>query len=1205
VVPPRGEPWFSPILEGKSTEKRGFYFGPGGWSSMGPLSRNRKKQVFMKAPGHAIADLLRTLEGSPEKTHCTGLSGSEKAYLLYRLQRQLQGPLLVVCAEAKEAQSMERDLRFFSKNGDRHILAFPSYDILPYKPLSYHAETSSRRIGVLYRLMTASEPYTVITTVSGLIQKVIPKEALSRYCEYIIAGEEMERDDLIKKLMAGGYQETALVEEPGDYAVRGGLIDVFPPLCIDPIRIEFFGDMVESIRSFSAKDQLSRGSLSELAILPARETVLEAGDIDKIIERIHTQGHDLEMPGLRIEDMSERIKHQEQFPGISGLLSLVFPSPGTLFDYVVANLLPVLVDPVALETSALAMEDMATKNYLAAVDEGHICVKPENLYIRWSEAEAALNDKKPLSLKPFPVEDGTSPAYRFVVENNHLVTQQLRARHDPEALLRPLAEWIGHAQDGGLAVRLICRTVKQAKSLNEFLRPYGIGLQQLDAFPDQMVAQEGPGICIGELSSGFVWDQENLAVITEDEIFGPKQWLPKPLKKVPKTERLAFEALKSGDFIVHVDHGVGQYEGLVKLEVGQQTNDFLLLQYKDGDKLYVPVDRMNCVQKYVGVEGIAPSLDKMGGKSWGRVKERVKKSIRKMAGELLKLYAWRKVQEGWAFSASDQHFREFEAAFEYTETPDQNRAVQDVMADMEAGVPMDRLICGDVGYGKTEIAVRAAFRAVWDNKQVAFLVPTTVLAEQHFQTFKNRFEPYPVEIATLSRFRSGKEQRNAVEKLKAGQIDVVIGTHRLLQKDVAFRDLGLVIIDEEQRFGVAHKEKLKKLRRTVDVLALTATPIPRTLHMSLMGIRDLSVISTPPEYRYPIKTYISVFDERVVAEAIHRELQRGGQVFFVHNNIRTISSMARRIEELVPGVRIGVAHGRLDDDALENAMLEFVNRQIEVLVCTTIIESGLDFPSANTILINRADKFGLAQIYQLRGRVGRADEQAYAYLFIPHEGALTRDAQKRLKVLMEHSDLGSGFQIAMSDLQIRGGGTILGPVQSGQIASVGHEMYLQLMERTVKELKGEPVESEIEPEITANLSAYIPEGYVAHIDQRMTIYRRLSSIADQSALTDIRKELVDRYGPLPDEVEALLEKITLKILCKKLGIARMELGDRDMALTFSEKTPIPPERIAHLVQKDPQRFRMTPDCVLRARVGFAGSGSPTEFSKKVLQELAS
>ena len=568
---------------------------------------------------------------------------------------------------------------------------------------------------------------------------------------------------------------------------------------------------------------------------------------------------------------------------------------------------------------------------------------------------------------------------------------------------------------------------------------------------------------------------------------------------------------------MHTDHGIGRYGGLVKLKLNGTTNDFLLIAYRGDDKLYLPVDRMNMVQKYLGVDGVAPVLDKMGGKSWARVKARVKKSAEKMAGELLKLYAARKVSKGVAFNLFEDELREFETGFTFEETADQQKAINDVLNDMSHPVPMDRLVCGDVGYGKTEVALRASFMAVYNGKQVAVLVPTTVLAEQHFATFSERFGPFPVRVACLSRFRSAREQRDIVRDLKAGKIDVVIGTHRLLSKDVAFKDLGLLVLDEEQRFGVKHKEKLKALRRNVDVLTLTATPIPRTLHMSLMGTRDISIISTPPEYRQAIITYISEFDDAVVTEAIRKELQRKGQIFFIHNNIASIDKIAKKIKVLVPEIRLDVAHGRLSEDELEGIMLRFFSREIDMLVCTTIVESGLDIPAANTILVNRADKFGLAQMYQLRGRVGRSEDQAYAYLFIPHESLLGKDAQKRLKVLMEHSDLGAGFQIAMSDLQIRGGGTILGASQSGHIAAVGYEMFLELMEHAVAEMKGEPVQEALSPEINLQLSAFIPESYIPDIDQRLSAYRRLSRVTEVAEISDFKAELIDRYGPVPEE----------------------------------------------------------------------------------------
>jgi transcription-repair coupling factor (superfamily II helicase) len=1033
---------------------------------------------------------------------------------------------------------------------------------------------------------------------------VIPRHALSRHAEYVVSGEELDRETLVRRLIQGGYQETALVEDPGDFAIRGGLVDVFPPLYVDPIRIELFGDTVESIRSFSPADQRSLHTMTEATILPAAESVLDPAETDQIAERIRKHGEALEMAGLRIEENVERITRLEQFPGIGGFIPLIYNTLDTLFDYMPKQALPVLIEPGTMDTVAFDIEEAVTKSYLAARNDGRLCVEPEALYLQWSGVMSIFDRDTHLLFREIPVVGTGAVSCNLTVEKNDLVTQQLKVRGQSKALLKPLVDWINRARENDLSAYFLCRTMKQAQRIEELLVPYNVQLRFLDSFPADDHVTRVPSICLGELTSGFIWAREGLAIITEDEVFGSKHRLPKLAKKETTTRWLTFEDLKTGELVVHTDHGIGAYNGLVKLEVGEITNDFMVIEYKDHDRLYVPVDRMNCVQKYVGVDGIIPPLDKMGGKSWGRVKERIKKSIRKMAGELLKLYALRKVQKGLSFSSPDRYFEEFEAAFEYSETRDQSQAIREVLADMESSVPMDRLVCGDVGYGKTEIALRATFRAVWDHKQVAFLVPTTVLAEQHFQTFKKRFAPYPVEIETLSRFRSPSQQRTIVQRLKEGKVDIIIGTHRLLQKDIGFKDLGLVIIDEEQRFGVAHKERLKQLRRLVDVLALTATPIPRTLHMSLMGIRDLSVISTPPEYRYAIKTYISPFDDTVVAEAIHSELQRDGQVFFVHNNIQTIWGMARHLENLVPGVRIGVAHGRLSDEDLETAMLAFLHREIDILVCTSIIESGLDFPSANTILINRADKFGLAQIYQLRGRVGRADEQAYAYLFIPHEGALTRDAKKRLKVLMEHSDLGAGFEIAMSDLQIRGGGTILGPTQSGQIASVGYEMYLKLMERTMRELKGEPVETEMEPEIKVNQSAYIPESYVSGIDQRLVSYKRLAKMTEPSEVVQFSEELRDRFGPLPEAAKILIDKIMLKVMCKELGIERLDLVDQRLVLSFAEDCRVSPKKITDLIQGDPKRFRLTPDNVLDISMLSGSSANPLEATKKVLQDLA-
>ena len=738
------------------------------------------------------------------------------------------------------------------------------------------------------------------------------------------------------------------------------------------------------------------------------------------------------------------------------------------------------------------------------------------------------------------------------------------------------------------------------------MEPYGI-FARLTESPIEKIKYKNSGIyiCQGNLSTGFVWYDESLAVITDTEIFGSKQRRRRVKKKTGeiKTALLDFGELNLDDLVVHIEHGIGVYKGLEKLTFEGIINDYLLLIYKDDDKLFLPVDRLDMVQKYMGVDGYTPVVDKMGGKSWQRIREKAKKSVEKIAGELLALYASRKVIKGYAYAPPDNYYQDFEASFPYEETSDQLKAIDDVLCDMEDESPMDRLICGDVGYGKTEIALRAAFKAVNDGKQVVILVPTTLLAEQHYTTFCQRFERYPVNIDCLSRFRTKKQQQEIVGRLKEGITDIVIGTHRLVQKDIKFKDLGLAVIDEEQRFGVKHKEKLKKMRKNLDVLSMTATPIPRTLHMSLLGVRDISIIQTPPEQRQAIISYISEFDPAIVVEAIQKEMERNGQIFFIHNNINTIWNITKYLKELVPDVRLAVAHGRLSEDELEKAMFQFLNKEIDMLVCTTIVESGLDIPNANTIIVNRAERFGLAQIYQLRGRVGRSNEQAYAYLFISREAALTRNAEKRLRVLMEHTGLGSGFQIAMNDLKIRGGGAALGVSQSGHIAAVGYDMFLQLMEDSIASLKGEKVVEKLEPEINVPMSVFIPESYISDIDQRLMTYRRLSKMKELREVSDFKEELIDRFGKLPAEAGNLLLKIMLKILSIKAGVKKLDLNEQMLFLWFSELHQKHPFALLEMVDKNPKQFNFMPDNGLKVRLISNGFGGIISQTKNILMEI--
>ncbi|MBW2182032.1 MAG: transcription-repair coupling factor, partial [Deltaproteobacteria bacterium] len=778
-------------------------------------------------------------------------------------------------------------------------------------------------------------------------------------------------------------------------------IDVYSPLYEDPLRVEFFGNTIESLRFFSAVNQRKTNSVSEVVILPAREAIVKKEEIAQIVSNIRKCASEIGLGRTKTRDIVDRIQHEGAFLGGESLISLIFDKLDTFFDYVPGNAHIVQIEPGELAEAAEGLQEQALKNFKDALEQGHLCVEPEKMYLQWDEAEKMLARRKSLSLKTLSVFKEEDPVYPSVrcsmsVEDNVAIGLELRKKQDTENLLLPLSEWLSDKVQSGYTIALVCHSKSHAERFDSLLKPYGVRLKFVDKFKDVKPAKDFINIVLGRVSSGFVWHDESLAIITEDEIFGTRHPRIKTPKHKVQTKLLEFADLKKKDLVVHVDHGIGQYQGLVKLKLNGATNDFLQISYKDNDKLYLPVDRMGLVQKYMGVDGITPVLDKMGGKTWERVKDRVKRSAEKIAGELLKLYAARKIKEGFSFKEIDNVYEDFEVGFSYEETQDQLQAINDTLNDMNESIPMDRLICGDVGYGKTEVALRASFLAVNNNKQVAVLVPTTVLAEQHFETFSSRFEQYPVQIACLNRFRSLSEQRKIVEGLKNGTVDIVIGTHRLVQKDIAFKDLGLLVLDEEQRFGVKHKEKLKRMKSSVDVLALTATPIPRTLHMSMMGIRDISIISTPPEHRRSIMTYISEYDDAIVSEAIRKELKRGGQIFYVHNKIHNIESMAKKLKSLVPEVELAVAHGRMNEDELEQVIFRFMNREIDLLVCTTIIESGLDIPSANTILVNRADKFGLAQIYQLRGRVGRAEEQAYAYLFIPQESHLTKDAQKRL-----------------------------------------------------------------------------------------------------------------------------------------------------------------------------------------------------------------
>ena len=1081
-----------------------------------------------------MENLVHLIGSGSGSVNCSGLAGSAGAHVVDRLVEGLENPIMVLTADLKAAEQVIQDLRFAAGARERKVVLFPPYHVLPYQTMAPNADSVADRIRILYDLATGARPDIVVAPVEAVLQKVMPASELADFAELVMAGEDLDRDQLVSKMIAGGYQRTTLVEEPGDFALRGGILDLFSPHYPDPVRIEFFGDQVESIRFFSASDQRKKGDVGEVVVLPAKEMLFPRHRADAIIGRIRHHLSELGYPVTKGRELVERIREEGVHPGMDGQLSLVYESSDTLLDYLPSRTTLVVNRPGGCKAAAERLFERLSMARAAAIEEKRLAVPVDDLFLGWEDVAASKFPK--VFLRDVALGQEENPLF-FDIQGNDTIRAELKSRTDAMQPLLPLVKWLDARKREGAMPVIVCSVKSQVERVVELLSGYKIDVRQETLLPDFKMAgpDRRPVVCEGRLSAGFVWKEMGLALITEDEIFGAKKRRKKVKKSSAKERFLSLEELHEGDVVVHGDHGLGRYEGMEKLRFNGVMSDFLLIGYRDGDRLYLPVDRMGMIQKYIGMDGVDAQLDKMGGKSWDKVKEKAKASVEMLAGELLKLYAARQVRKGHSFSPVDSLFRDFEAAFPYEETPDQLKAIDQVLADMQSAEPMDRLVCGDVGYGKTEVALRATFRAVSDSRQVAVLVPTTVLAEQHLRTFEERFANYPITVVALDRFRKPREQRAIVAGLADGSIDVVIGTHRLLQKDVAFKSLGLVVIDEEQRFGVRHKEKLKKFRETVDVLALSATPIPRTLHMSLMGIRDITVIATPPEERQAIRTYVSQYDETVIRDAVARELERDGQIFFVHNTIHSIEKVAGRLAQILPEIPIGVAHGRMKEEDLENEMLKFIKKETRILVCTTIIESGLDIPGANTMIVNRADRFGLSQLYQLRGRIGRGDAQAYAYLFVPEEERLSKDATRRLKVLLENSDLGSGFQIAMSDLQIRGGGAALGANQSGHIAAVGYDMFLQLMENAVSELKGQPVVEALEPEITFTLNAYIPEEYIPDIDQRLGVYRKLARALEPSDVSAIKDEMVDRYGPLPSEASSLLAKIRLRVYSVKAG----------------------------------------------------------------------
>ncbi|WP_305045197.1 transcription-repair coupling factor [Geoalkalibacter sp.] len=1148
---------------------------------------------------HATAHALsRQLQGGARHVEAHGLTGSAGAWLLAALLRESAQPLFILTADQKSAEQLAGDLAFYWGRPEQ-IWHFPQWEVSPFEPLSPHPEVEARRIATLLALLEG-RARAVVLPVRAAMQRLIPRPILAELSLRLIAEEEYERGALLARLAELGYQAVPLCEDRGTFSVRGDILDLFPPTREEPARVEFFGDFIERMRAYDAASQRTRDEdIAELSVLPARELVLAGRHWDTFARNFKERCDALDIPRPRREQMLETLREGLLPPGSHFLLPFNYPGLETFFDYAGEGRW-VLIDPAAVEQEAdlFAAETLTGASRAAAKAEPY--PPREALYLSAADLENQLRGRPRLdfcSLQLYRLEEDR-PRCCFQSFGNGDLRAALR---QDGAGLQPLVARLTEWDRLGWKVLLVCHQRGQAERLRDLLADHGLTLP-FDPGAGFAAARAGEArILLGELSAGLRLPEERLAVVTEEEVFGPRVRRRGRSEARARAMLSTLAELREGDFIVHADHGIGIYRGLRHLELNQIEGDFLHLEYSGGDKLYLPVDRIEKVQKYVAAEGHAPRLDKMGGQGWEKARLRARAAAEELARELLRIYARREMADAFAFSPPDRLYREFEAAFPYEETPDQQQAIDEVLADMAKERPMDRIVCGDVGYGKTEVAIRAAFKAVEDGKQVALLVPTTVLARQHWQTFRERLADYPMTVEMVSRFRSPAEVREVLERAAAGKVDILIGTHRLIQRDVKFKDLGLLIIDEEQRFGVSHKEKLKKLRAAVDVLTLTATPIPRTLHMSLAGLRDLSVIDTPPVDRLAVRTYVTRFDDDVIRDAILRELRRGGQVFFVHNRVQNIDAMAEFVQTLVPEAKVAVGHGQMSEKQLEEVMIGFIEGKSNVLVCSTIIENGLDIPRANTILINRADCFGLAQLYQLRGRVGRSRHRAYAYLLIPGEATLTREARERLRILQELSDLGAGFRIASHDLELRGAGDLLGANQSGQIAAIGFEMYTELLEETIAELQGQAREEKIDPDIRLGLSAFLPEKYMPDPNQRLVFYKKLAAAEDDETLYAVADELRDRYGELPAPAQLLLEVMKLRVLMKRLRVESAEYTGRHLLLGFQATTPVPPEKILACLQKPGGNYRFTPDYRLSIDLGRMAREEVLDVAKKELQ----
>lgn len=1063
-----------------------------------------------------------------------GLSGSARAMFIAAMYIETKQPQLVVTHNLYQAQKLYDDL--VEIIGENEVYLYPVNELIAAEIAIASPELKAQRIEALNHWCTQKSGI-LIAPIAGLRRILPPKEIWQNSQVSLKVGEELDLDEFLLTLVKMGYERASMVSTPGEFSIRGGIIDIYPLTEERPLRIELFDTEIDSIRYFDIEDQRSLQTVSEISIGPATEVIL--------FDEHYAKGAQLLELGLanslkKVTDRSakealsekiayeiDQLKRRQPFPEMYKYMGLYYDRSASLIDFLPTNGIVIMDEISRVQEMSQSLDKEEAEWQLSLLQQGDIIV---DISIHHHFQDLLEKAKRPLLYLSLFLRHVPHTHPENII---NFTCKQMQSFHGQMDLLKgELDRW----KKGNYAVVFLAANEERVKKLSNVLADYDIDAEILEKDSDLLTSRFQ--IIKGDLSSGFELPLQHIAVITEEELFKKKAKKTARRQKLSNAERIkSYSELKVGDYVVHINHGIGKYLGIETLEINGVHKDYLHLKYSGNDKLYVPVEQIDQVQKYVASEGKEPKIYKLGGTDWKKVKTKVQKSVQNIADDLIKLYAEREASRGYAFAKDGEEQRELEASFSYQETEDQLRCIEEIKKDMESERPMDRLLCGDVGYGKTEVAIRALFKAVMDGKQVAFLVPTTILAQQHYETIRERFQGFPIEVGLLSRFRSKKQQTETIKGIKAGTVDVVIGTHRILSKDIVYRDLGLLVIDEEQRFGVTHKEKIKKMKANVDVLTLTATPIPRTLHMSMLGVRDLSVIETPPENRFPIQTYVAEYNPGLVREAIERELARDGQIYFLYNRVEEIERKAEEISMLVPDARVTYAHGQMNENELESVILSFLEGEFDVLVSTTIIETGVDIPNVNTLIVYDADKMGLSQLYQLRGRVGRSNRVAYAYFTYQKDKVLTEVAEKRLQAIKEFTELGSGFKIAMRDLSIRGAGNLLGAEQHGFIDTVGFDLYSQMLKEAIDEKRGMPKEEIFrDVEINLEIDAYIPSEYIQDGKQKIDMYKRFRALDTLEDVEDLQDEMIDRFGEFPKEVEYLFQISRIKVYAKKQKI---------------------------------------------------------------------